>query len=184
MNEKGFTLIELLATITILSMIMLVAVPNVMSTLDKSKRRTYVEDAKKMISLAEYRIRSDTSITMPDVSNDVRTAVAITLKSMDLTDFSDGPEGGSYDLDRSFVVITKTNNSYTYYATLVEKYGDNTNPKYRGIKLVESSALNAEDAITKVKDFTTSELPNIPTVNSPQMISGFIFYFSEVINQK
>ena len=51
MNQKGFTLIELLATITILSMIMLVAIPNIMSTLDKSKRRTYVEDAKKMITL-------------------------------------------------------------------------------------------------------------------------------------
>lgn len=65
MNKKGFTLIELLATITILSMIMVVAVPSIMSTLDKSKRRTYVEDAKKMITLAEYKFRANTTIEEP-----------------------------------------------------------------------------------------------------------------------
>ncbi len=52
MNKKGFTLIELLATILILSLLMLVAVPNVMSTIDKNKQDTYVEDAKRMITLA------------------------------------------------------------------------------------------------------------------------------------
>ncbi len=56
MNRKGFTLIELLATITILAMIMLAAVPNIMSTLDKSKRRTYIEDAKKMILLLKDQV--------------------------------------------------------------------------------------------------------------------------------
>ena len=58
MNQKGFTLMELLATIVILSIIMLIAVPNVINTLDKNKRSfTYVEDAKKMITLAEYKFR-------------------------------------------------------------------------------------------------------------------------------
>ena len=162
---------------------MLVAVPNIMSTLDKSKRRTYVEDAKKMISLAEYKVRSNTNITMPDFQNGVRTAIAITLNSMDLTDFSEGPEGGSYDLDKSYVLITKGNNSYVYYATLVEKYGDNTNTKYRGIKLIKSDELNAEDAITKVSDFTTSDLPEAPVVGGIQIFGGIVFHISQVVSE-
>ena len=41
MNKNGFTLIELLATILILALIMLMAVPNVMSTIDKNKQDTH-----------------------------------------------------------------------------------------------------------------------------------------------
>ena len=50
MNKKGFTLIELLGVIIILSIIMLIAIPNVTSVLEKNKRENYIADAKKMIS--------------------------------------------------------------------------------------------------------------------------------------
>ena len=47
MNKKGFTLIELLGVIIILSIIMLIAIPNVTSVLEKNKRENYIADAKK-----------------------------------------------------------------------------------------------------------------------------------------
>ena len=93
MNRKGFTLIELLATIAILALLMLVAVPNVMSTIDKNKQDTYIEDAKRMITLAEYKVRSDTNIELPTSGN----CIVVPLGSLDLTDFTEGPEGGNYD---------------------------------------------------------------------------------------
>ena len=55
LNKKGFTLIELLAAMVILAAIMVIAVPNVMGILNNSKADAYVEDAKKLLSLAEYK---------------------------------------------------------------------------------------------------------------------------------
>ena len=177
MDEKGFTLIELLATISILAMIMIVAVPNIMSTLDKSKRRTYVEDDKKMITLAEYRVRSDTSIELPTNES---TAVAFTLASMDLTDFSDGPEGGQYDLNKSYVLLIKSSSKYLYYATLVEKYDS----KYRGIDTMNDDDLLKDAAINNIKDFKDADLPTIPAVNNRKTIIGRSYIITKVINQK
>ena len=54
-NSLGFTLIELIATITILGIIMLIAVPNVISVVTKNKNQTYVNDARKFVTLAKYK---------------------------------------------------------------------------------------------------------------------------------
>lgn len=142
MKRNGFTLIELLATILILALLMLVAVPNVMSTIDKNKRDTYVEDAKRMITLAEYEVRSDTSIALPTSGK----CIVIPLSSLDLSDFNEGPEGGSYDLTKSYVVIGRSGSTYNYYATIVENY-DGTK---RGIPLTSRDDLNKESSRNEV----------------------------------
>lgn len=142
MDKRGFTLIELLATILILALLMLVAVPNVMSTIDKNKKDTYVEDAKRMITLAEYEIRSNTNIELPTNGN----CIVIPLGSLDLSDFNEGPEGGSYDLNSSYVVIARSGGNYIYYATIIENYDDNT----RGLPLTSRDDLNKEGARNKV----------------------------------
>ncbi len=142
MNKHGFTLIELLATISILALLMLVAVPNVMSTIDKNKQSTYVEDAKRMITLAEYEVRSNTSIELPTNGN----CIVIPLGSLDLTDFTEGPEGGSYDLTNSYVTIARSGNNYIYSAAIVENFDGNK----RGIPLTTRDDLNKENAKNKV----------------------------------
>lgn len=157
MNKNGFTLIELLATILILALIMLIAVPNVMSTIDKNKQDTYVEDAKKMITLAEYKIRSDTSIPLPTSGN----CIIVPLNSLDLSDFNEGPEGGSYDLENSYVLVARNANSYLYYATIVENYDGSK----RGIPLTSRNELNKENARKNV--FSNDDLTIVkPTIGS------------------
>ena len=163
MNRKGFTLIELLATILILSLLMLVAVPNVMSTIDKNKQNTYVEDAKRMITLAEYEIRSNTAIELPTSGN----CIVILLGSLDLSDFNEGPEGGSYDLQKSYVVIARNGSSYDYYATIVENFdGD-----IRGVPLTSRDDLNKENARRRVAKGSDLEIIT-PTVGSN--LNGYI----------
>ena len=42
MNKKGFTLVELLAVITLIAIIAGMAVPNVMSSIENSKKNTFL----------------------------------------------------------------------------------------------------------------------------------------------
>lgn len=163
MKKNGFTLIELLVTILILALIMIIAVPNVMSTIDKNKQDTYVEDAKRMITLAEYEVRSNTAIELPTSGN----CIVILLGSLDLSDFNEGPEGGSYDLQKSYVVIARNGSSYDYYATIVENFdGD-----IRGVPLTSRDDLNKENARRRVA--SGSDLTILtPTIGSK--ISGYL----------
>lgn len=172
MNRRGFTLIELLATIMILSLIMLVAVPNVMSTIDKNKQDTYIEDAKQMITLAEYEIRSNTDIDLPNNGN----CIVIRLEALDISSLSDAPEGGTYDLRNSYVAIARSGSDLIYMATIVENYDDNK----RGIPLTSRDNLNNDNARDYVEMNDDLQIIN-PSVNSSLQLNGQSFTVSSII---
>ncbi|MEG0995142.1 MAG: type II secretion system protein [Bacilli bacterium] len=142
LNKKGFTLIELLAVLSLLSIIMLIAIPNVLSLLDKNKRASYIEDGKQLVTLAEYEFRSNTSISSPKKGE----AVILTLNCLDSGDLTNSPDGGEYDKNNSFVAIANHNGEYKYYVTL----RDNNK---KGFKLLLNSALNTSSAY---KEITTN----------------------------
>ena len=62
LNKKGFTLVELLATIGILALISLIAIPSVINLTNKNKKGMYIKDAKRFISLVEYESRKRKNI--------------------------------------------------------------------------------------------------------------------------
>lgn len=135
MNKKGFTLVELLAVLVILGVIMMIAIPTMMSTLDNNKKKTYVSDAKRFATLAELQFKKS--------NEDVKTCtMSITscmdnddygyVKSYYLKDVNDGtitndPDGGSYNIDRSHIDILKVNtNGYSEYKYYVYLVGNRT----------------------------------------------------------
>lgn len=130
-SNKGFTLIELVATITILSIIMMIAVPNVVSILNKNKAQTYVNDARKLVTLAKYLFESDATIDRPTGGS----CVVILLSALDRTELNKGPENGRYDLEQSFVVIKYNGTTYEYRVQLYENYTKNGRNVQKGIKL-------------------------------------------------
>ncbi len=147
-NRKGFTLIELIATITILGIIMLVAIPNIMSVSIKSKNRSYLNDANKLVSLAKYKFESDPNIDKPSSTY----CLKILLGKLDQTELQKGPEGGTYDTSNSYVIVRYDVSSYKYqyYVQIKENYGNN---KTKGIKLTEYE--NVIDS-NKKQDLITS----------------------------
>ena len=68
----------------------------------------------------------------------------------DSEDINTGPNGGEYMPFDSFVVITREDNEYKYYARLVEKTGG----KYYGVDLIERSVLTEKnsDYIKTIKE--------------------------------
>jgi len=170
--KNGFTLIELLAVIVILGVIMTVAIPNVIATLDKNKKETFIEDAKKMISTAEYKIRTDTKIEYPD-------QYSVTILSLDLLGTNElevSPFDTYYSPEKSFVAITKEVISgtetydYVYYVHLVsctdkkcENLEQDSVAYNRGINLAALSDLNTADRydlVLKGTDVTRDLIDN------------------------
>ena len=147
-NSLGFTLIELIATITILGIIMLIAVPNVISVVTKNKNQTYLNDARKFVTLAKYKFESDANIMRPTSTN----CAVIMLSSVDRSELQSGPEDGTYETDsnatdQSYVVIKYENSTYVYYVQLIETYSNKNNTvQKKGIALMKYDDLVQIDA--------------------------------------
>ena len=106
-------------------------------------KNTYLEHAKQMIALAEYKI-TDVSIIKPNDGE----AVVFSLECLDTKDIEFGPEGEKYNTTESFVAVTKSGGSYNYYVTLRE--GSN------GLELISYENLNKTTAINSVGEISGS----------------------------
>lgn len=166
-SNKGFTMIELLAAIVVLGILMGAAVPIVINILNDQKNDTYVEDAIKLASNADYKMRSDNKVAIPPRTTG---CVVLTLSYMDNNAFEKAPYGGQYDKYASFVVARRNpktdDEEYKYYVMLVEKTEAGG---YRGVNLIESNELYADDARdTKIENIGASALiyPGSETKNS------------------
>ena len=139
MNKKGFTLIELLGVIVILSIIMLIAIPNVVSTLEKSKKDTYIADAKKLVSLVQYEIRKG-NVTKPTAT----TTTTVELGELSTDQIVRDPDGNPYSLNGSYVIVKVENGYLVYIVQLIAKVGST----YRGIVETNVENLDGDDRYT------------------------------------
>lgn len=173
MNNKGFTMIELLAAMVLLSILMLVAVPTVLNLMDQTRRKTVINDAKKFVSSAEYKVKNNNNyIKRPRSTGQ---CIVLTLGYLDLgNEFQEGPHGGAYLLDDSYVIVKYDPPSlengndthvkkYKYYVTLVEKYHGET---YYGLYLYPADRLSNKGAEGFVNGFNKNNLLS-PSLSAP-----------------
>ena len=153
MDKKGFTLIELLGVIVILSIIMLIAVPNITSVLERNKKETYLADAKKLIAQAEYEIRNG-DIEKPNSTNIVK----ITLSYLGTNDVNKDPDGNSYNLKDSYVIVVRNDGYLEYYVNLIA----DTNSGNKGIELTKQENLQSDSRFNLIKKDIT--VPNDSTI--------------------
>lgn len=147
MNHKGFTLVELLATMAVLAVLMLLAIPNVIGVVQNNKNKTYIEDAKKLVTLAEYKINSD-----PNVKPSTGKSVCLYMEYLDLSkELDEPPNGGKYDRDKSYVYVSNSNGEMKYQVQLIE----NKNGSFMGLGKTSKSYLFEDNATSKVKSSVT-----------------------------
>ena len=126
-NNLGFTLTELLAAVVILGILMTMGVSTISNVLRNQKNNLYIEDARRLGTLAEKKMKSDDSITIPSKG----ACIVMSLAYLDDGTFDSAPYENSYDKMRSFVLIKRFSGyyEYNYYVRLVEK----VKSSYRGI---------------------------------------------------
>lgn len=149
-NEKGFTLVELLAVMVILGILMAVAIPNVTGILYKNRSVTYISDAKKMASAADYKFRGSSGNIVKPANNQ---CIIMTLSYVDNSEFESPPNDGSYMKTASYVIIKNEGGTYKFYTKLIEDINKNGNNTYRGVKLAPATgnnSLESENSDTKL----------------------------------
>ena len=137
-------MIELLAAIVLLGIMMGSAIPIVVSVMNDQKNKTYIEDAIRLASNADNKMRSDNKVQIPPRGGG---CVVMSLDYMDNNAFAKGPYDGEYDKAASFVVVSRNlstaDEEYQFYVRLLEKL---ENGNYRGVNLVEYNSLYADNA--------------------------------------
>ena len=123
-NKKGFTLIELLAVIAIIALISLVAIPNIVGLSDGVRKDQMLDDAKKLISLAKYKVNKSYEIrnsSYHDFTFDELNEKGDLKKINESGDVQD-PDGGLYNRSRSKVRYYVSNNKAKYCVVLIGEY--------------------------------------------------------------
>ena len=169
-NTKGFTLIELLATLVILSIIMLVAIPSTISVLDKNKKDTYVSDAKRLVALAESQIRNNEKLDV-----DYNGIIVFPFSELEDGTFEKDPDSTPYDDKTSFVIAHKKGTVEDYqFVYYIQMYGEK-----RGVPLTAIKALE-RDAINSVPS-TSFDVMNVENINA--LVNGKIENYTSGVNQ-
>ena len=155
-GKKGFTLVELLAVITVVAILSGLAVTNVISSMNNSRKNTFLYDAKRMVSKAEYLL-SESKANREQAKSSSVTFNFSKLNSKG--EFDVDADGGEFNTN-SFVKVTYDNstNQYKYCICVMGSQRQITNGvscNYNnGRGCVLSSTLTS---INVVNDSTTND---------------------------
>ena len=104
---KGFTLVELLAVIVILAIIMLIAIPTVLNTLEIARKKAFMEYVDKTIGLAEQKYLEGT------ITGETSNICYIYVIESDLGLSNTGNYKG-------FILVAPNNNDSQYWILLYD----------------------------------------------------------------
>ena len=145
-NKKGFTLVELLAVIVVLAIIILIAMPSVMSAMDKARKNSLVTEASEIVKIAQTAYADDMMNAKVPANSE---GYCYSLEYLIEKGYMDKNLGGEGDKASEFgsVLLTVNDESVaTYQVWLTNK-----------IYSITGAASNAIDSSTPTKYSSTSD---------------------------
>ena len=128
MNKRGFTLVELLTVIAIIALISLIAIPNIIGLSTGIRKDQMLDDAKKLISMAKYKVSKSYEIRNLKKNGDGCTSGVNCIFTFAVLntegDIKKDPDGGEYDPTASTVkyeIIDKTAKYCVYLVGSIRK---------------------------------------------------------------
>ena len=159
MNEKGFTLIEVIATISILLLIAIIAVPSIVSIRNKNETDNIEEVKNIIVNAAEnYILLYNLEQTL-----DTNQIYCITLKELLNKELIKKPNISDIS-DNSHVKIEKTNDNQIHY-----EFSNNTcsNTEIQYEEKTNEDYESSEEEINEVYEDNTG-------ANPPDLVEGMI----------
>ena len=151
-NRKGFTLVELLAVIVILGLLVALSFPLMMKYINYSKSKTYIQDANKLVSVAEYKINSNSlKIEKPDPDN----CIILSYDYLNDGSIKNPPGKGTYLGSTSYVVVKNDGGKLDYSVALIEEAKDGG---YSGVKLSSLNQINGAFGFSRVDGYKEENL--------------------------
>ena len=145
-NKKGFTLIELLAVIIILGILMIIAIPSVTKYISDSRKNTYVDTAKELISGARNMVNNG-KLGMYDTNSTYY--IPSSCIKVENGNEADSPYG---KFTKAYIGVIYDGKGYRYYWTSVDETGQGVN------KIIPLDKLDAEDIESDLKDSDIEEM--------------------------
>ena len=105
MKKNGFTLVELIAVLVILSIIALMATPNIIELMRSGKEKSFISEVEEMISTAKYMYKSE-SVRQANFTVD-GTGYRILMSNLNGTLPDTDPFGYTYEKNESYITITE-----------------------------------------------------------------------------
>ena len=185
MDKKGFTLIELLAVVVVLAILILLAVPEVQKSINLSRRKSFVKDARTIVSVAKkdaISVNANPDYTYNGFMYLYRKESI--NKSLDRK-LDKSPFGAQYS-DAGVLIKKDDDGKYVNYVCLVDKNGN-------GFDYTKTSELTANSVIQNStikcnKEFDTFKVEiavqnGLPLSDSTTVISDEIAEFHVVPNR-
>lgn len=175
-NNKGFTLVELLAVIIIMGVLVSFSIPTIMRFMNSSKDKFYIQDTNKLISIAEYKINSNSiKIEKPDPGN----CIVLSYNYLNDGSINNPPGKGSYFDSASFVVVKNNSGKMDYSAALIEELKDGG---YSGVMLSNSNMITSNSMSSGRKVVDNYDIEKMLYLNNDMCVNSCVKTFTEKHN--
>ena len=168
-KRKGFTLVELLAVIVVLAIVLIIAVPGVLSIINKTKDNALDRQKDMIKEASRLYVTSDNNVTWVGEDTKMTTVTLDTLKTKGYLDQKMMDPKTKKEITCAKTVITKTGSKYDYDVIFCDQV--NNSPRlssnmipirYDGANWVKADYTNQDN---NWYDYDNQQWANIATVS-------------------